>query len=213
MLMQVLIVQAVHEMPSGQAAPMIAFIAQHLPSLATLPVSSPAQAAFGEVVATCLAAIRVEVVAAPTLASAVADLLTASLKPMLLPMLLQMNTASVSSFPAQQAQQAQQAFAASGVDTASDQLLGCLLRLYHGAVDLHGQCAATQLQIEPLPGQSSGLSTQQPSHGSDTGQPCVPGSQHFVFLTACLLVLRRLAETTTYLLVFVQIFRTCCVCD
>ncbi|KAL0041979.1 hypothetical protein WJX79_010815 [Trebouxia sp. C0005] len=75
--------RAVREMPSGQAAPMITFAAEHLPSLATLPVSSPTQAAFAQILSTCLANIRIEVVSAPTLADAVAELLQNSLAPAL----------------------------------------------------------------------------------------------------------------------------------
>ena len=257
---------------------MIAFIAQHTPSLAAFPVDFPAQAAFGEVLASCLASIRVEVVSAPTLADAAADLLTASLGPVLEPILVQLSTvgskhvigseyvsaaaatdvasaailgeqpadaeeqeveeeekiglaALEGCFPlrrrgvragkhhkkrygtrdaaveatmlvdtdqdvqhhvvvkfeaehaqqaqlaqqAQQAQQAQDAAAADGqeggCDTgASSQLLGCLLRLYRGAVDLHSQCAGTQLQVQPLPGQGTGLTTHQLPLDSMTGQ-------------------------------------------
>lgn len=191
-------------MPSGQAAPMIAFIAHHIPALAALPGSWP-QAAFGEVLASCLTAIRVEVVSALTLASAAATLLTASLSPTLRPVLLQLHSiscastcqlashipeaeeAAAASTAAQlpqhvaaadsnfNAQRAQQAPAAGGEQLqgmgASEQLAACLLRLYHGAVALYGQCAATQLQIEPLPGQGTGLSIHQPSQQAETGQP------------------------------------------
>lgn len=197
--------QAVREMPSGQAAPMIAFIADHIPALAVLPRSCP-QAAFGEVLASCLTAIRVEVVSAPTLATAAAALLTSSLGPALSPMLLQTN-ANISSTDASQhdiqtqaaeaarasaaaqlpqrvassnshfeAQHAQQAAVEGGSwlqrdVEGSEQLMGCLLRLYRGAVGLYGQCAATQLQIAQLPGQGTGLSTHQPSQHPETGQP------------------------------------------
>lgn len=196
--------QAVREMPSGQAAPMIAFIAHHIPALAALPGSCP-QAAFGEVLASCLTAIRVEVVSAPTLAAAAAALLTDSLGPVLSPMLLP-NHANISSTDASQleiqtpaaeaassaafqlpqhvaasnsnfeAQHAQQAAVEGGSRLqrdveASEQLMGCLLRLYRGAVGLNGQCAATQLQIAQLPGQGTGLSTHQPPQQPETGQP------------------------------------------
>lgn len=213
-----LVVQAVHEMPSGQAAPMIAFTARHIPALAALPGSCP-QAAFGQVLASCLMAIRVEVVSAPTLASAAAALLTTRLNPALKPVLLQVHkissrntfqlgnqnpgaeeaatasaaawlprhaAASNSNDKPQHAQHAatahsnfetqhvQQAAAAAGGQLQdleeSEQLIACLLRLYQGAVGLYGQCAATQLQIEPLPGQGTGLSTHEPSQQSETGQ-------------------------------------------
>lgn len=73
------------------------------------------------------------------------------------------------------AQRAQQASVGAGNRLerdveGSEQLTGCLLRLYRGAVSLYGQCAATQLQIEPLPGQATGLSTQRPSQQHETGQ-------------------------------------------
>ena len=197
--------QAAEEMPSGQAAPMIAFIAQHIPALAALPDGCP-QAAFGEVLASCLTAVRVEVVSAPTLATAASALLTTSLSPVLRPMLLQIGD-SISAAGASQlgirspateepasnsaaaqlpqhlvtpnlnfkAQRAQQAAvdACNGLKKdveGSEQLMGCLLRLYQGAVGLYGQCAATQLQIEPLPGQATGLSTHRPSQQHETGQ-------------------------------------------
>ena len=200
--------QAVREMPSGQGGPMIAFIAQHTPSLAALPAESPAQAAFGEVLASCLASIRVEVVAAPTLADAAADLLTTSLRPVLEPILstvenqyanspeppsaaltdaamltdadqaLQHHVVldlNFSAGHAKQAQQAQHAAAAVGKEVVSDtvasvQLLRCLLRLYHGAVDLHNRCAGTQLQVQPLPGQGTGLTTHQLPYEHVTGE-------------------------------------------
>lgn len=185
---------------------MIAFVAQHIPALATLPGSCP-QAAFGEVLISCLTAIRVEVVAAPTLATTVAALLTSSLSPALRPVLLQIGgstsaadasqlgahspaaeQAASSSAAAQlpqraatpdlnfEAQRAQQASvdACNGLQgdvEGSDQLIGCLLRLYRGAVSLYGHCAATQLQIEPLSGQGTGLSIPQPSQQPETGQP------------------------------------------
>ncbi len=204
-------------MPSGQAAPMITFVAQHLPSLATLPGSSPTQAAFAEVLTTCLANIRVEVISAPTLADIVAELLQNSLAPALLPALgglsynasgtlvsmQQPDEAELAKGPAEPdsaSQHAQQEFSANlnvvpqhagspanldlvpqhaqhatqtvdGSDQhAPEQLLGCLLRLYSNAVDLYGQCAATQIQITPLPGQGTGLSTQQSSAAEQTGE-------------------------------------------
>ncbi len=204
-------------MPSGQAAPMITFAAQHLPSLATLPVSAPTQAAFAEVLTTCLANIRVEVVSAPTLADAVAELLQNSLAPVLLPALGGLSPNASGAFvsmqqpdervagtspdqsdsPPQHAQQESPAnldvvpqhagspanlnlgpqhaqHATKIVDGShqhtSEQLLGCLLRLYSNAVDLYGQCAATQLQITPLPGQGTGLSTQQSPAAEQTGE-------------------------------------------
>ena len=207
-------------MPSGQAAPMITFVAQHLPSLATIPVSSPTQAAFAEVLTTCLANIRIEVVSAPTLANAVAELLQNSLAPVLLPALggvspnasdtvvimqqpdepvLEQGPAEPDSAP-QHAQQefpanlnvvlqpagspansnsgpqhAQHAIKAVGGHRGShqrmsEQLLGCLLRLYSNAVNLYGQCAATQMQIMPLPGQGTGLSTQQSPAAEQTSE-------------------------------------------
>ena len=193
-------------MPSGQAAPMITFIAQHIPALAALPGCCP-QAAFGDVLASCLTAVRVEVVSAPTLATATAALLTTSLRSALTPVLLQMggsisaadasqlkthpsamedtasNSAAAQSpqraaapdlnFKAQRAQQAS-VDAGNGLHwdvEGSEQLTGCLLRLYRGAVGLYGQCAATQLQIEPLPGKGTGLSAHRPSQQHETGQP------------------------------------------
>ncbi|KAL0022263.1 hypothetical protein WJX77_011953 [Trebouxia sp. C0004] len=211
--------RAVREMPSGQAAPMITFTAEHLPSLATLPVGSPTQAAFAEVLTTCLANIRVEVVSAPTLADAVAELLQNSLAPALLPAVGDLSpNASGTCVCKQQPhepvmakglrepdsapQYAQQESPANlnGVpqhagspanlnlgpphaqhDTEAvdgqhgilqrvpEQLLGCLLRLYSNAVNLYGQCAATQMQITPLPGQGTGLSTQQSPAAEQTG--------------------------------------------
>ena len=194
--------QAVREMPSGQAAPMIAFISLHIPALAALP-GKCSQAAFGEVLASCLTAIRVEVVSAPTLACAAAALLTTSLSPALRPLLLHIgSTSSANTFQLDshtlaageesglaaaqlpwhaaapssnlEAQHAQQASAAAGNLLQKDvkgteQVAGCLLRLYHGAVALYGQCAATQLQIQPLPGQGTGLSTHQPSQQPESG--------------------------------------------
>ena len=198
--------QAVQEMPSGQAAPMIALIAQHIPTLAALPSSGP-QAAFGEVLASCLTAVRVEVVSAPTLATAAAALLTTSLSPVLRPVLLQIGDSTSAASASQcgthspaaeegashsaaaqlaeralapglnfKAQRAQQASVGAGNGLKKDvegpeQLVGCLLRLYRGAVGLYGQCAATQLQIEPLPGQATGLSAHRPSQQHETGQP------------------------------------------
>ena len=207
-------------MPSGQAAPMITFAAEHLPSLATLPVSSPTQAAFAEILTTCLANIRVEVVSAPTLADAVAELLQNSLAPALLPALgglspnasgtlvsmQQPNEPVLTRGPAEPdsaPQHAQQESPANlnvvpqhagspanlnlgpqhaqhdtatvdgqhgGHQHVSEQLLGCLLRLYSNAVDLYGRCAATQMQITPLPGQGTGLSTQQSPAAEQTGE-------------------------------------------
>ena len=204
-------------MPSGQAAPMITFAAEHLPSLATLPVSSPTQAAFAEILTTCLANIRVEVVSAPTLADAVAELLQNSLAPALLPALGCLGpNASGTLVSMQQPEEAEPAQGPAEPDSApqhaqqespanlnvvpqhagspanlnlgpqhaqhathtvdgshqhtSEQLLGCLLRLYSNAVDLYGQCAATQMQIMPLPGQGTGLSTQQPPAAEQTGE-------------------------------------------
>ncbi len=214
------ILQAVQEMPSGQATPMITFVAEHLPSLATLPVSSPTQAAFAEILTTCLTNIRVEVVSAPSLADAVAELLQNSLAPALLPALKGLSpNASASLVSMQQPdepvlgkspdqsdsapQHAQQESPANlnvvpqhagspanlnlgprhaqhdteavggqrgSHQRVSEQLLGCLLRLYSNAVDLYGQCAATQMQIMPLPGQGTGLSTQQSPAAEETGE-------------------------------------------
>ena len=183
-------------MPSGQAVPMITFLAQHIPSLSLLSTSSSAQAAFGEVLATCLASIRTEVVSAPSLARAVSDLITVSLSPLLVPPLSSLSQTAGSSAEhsmpvlnskaqhaqhAQhaesslnlQAQRAQQATAAGSLhsgDAASEQLLACLLRSYYGAVDLYGQCAASQMQIEPLPGQATGLASAKPSGTHHTGR-------------------------------------------
>lgn len=203
-----MMLQAVREMPSGQAAPMIAFIAHHIPALAALPGGCP-QAASEEALASCLTSIRVEVVSAPSLATAAAALLPSSLGPVLTPILLQINAnisstdashqvvqtsaaeaasrsaaaqlpqhvaAPNSSFEAQHAQQA----AVEGGSwlqrdvEGSEQLMGCLLRLYRGAVGLYGQCAATQLQIAQLPGQGTGLFTNQPSQQPETGQLLPP---------------------------------------
>ena len=202
--------QAVQEMPSGQAAPMIAFIAHRIPALAALPGSWP-QAAFGQVLASCLTAIRVEVVSAPTLANAAATLLRTSLSPALRSVLLQLHSISspgtvhISNHIAEaeevagasaaaqlpqnvaaadlnsNTQHAQQAPAAGGGGgqlegvEGSEQVIACLLRLYHSAVGLYGECAATQLQIEPLLGQGTGLSTHQPSQQPATGQPFILG--------------------------------------
>lgn len=207
-------------MPSGQAAPMITFAAEHLPSLATLPVSSPTQAAFAQILSTCLAKIRIEVVSAPTLADAVAELLQNSLAPALVPALRDLSYSASGTLVSMQQpdepvptkgpaepdsapQHAQQEVLANLTvgpqheappvnlnlgpqhaqhDTAavdgqrgshqcvSEQLLGCLLRLYSNAVDLYGQCAATQMQITPLPGQGTGLSTQQSLAAVQTGE-------------------------------------------
>lgn len=199
---------------------MITFVTEHLPSLATIPASSPTQAAFAEVLTTCLSNIRVEVMSAPTLADAVAELLQNSLAPALLPALedlshnapgtvvsmqqpdqpvLVKGPAEPDSAP-QHAQHVSPAnskvvpqhagspadlnlgpqHAQHGTETvdsqhgshqhASEQLLGCLLRLYSNAVDLYGQCAATQMQITPLPGQGTGLSTQQSPAAEPTGE-------------------------------------------
>lgn len=191
-----LLFQAVREMPSGQATPMITFVAQHIPSLGVLSVSSPAQAAFGQVLASCLEFVRVEVVSAPTLARAVAELLQNSLNPALQPALLKLSatrpqaaalptgcSSAGVTLPSLKAQHAQQGSAAksnvssqhaqhgSGLDT-SEQLFGCLLRLYHSAVALYGQCAATQMQIEPLSGQATGLSTQETPPADQRGEHC-----------------------------------------
>lgn len=167
-----LLLQAVHEMPSGQALPMIAFVAQHLPSLATLPANSPAQAAFGEVLASCLASIRIEVVSAPTLAKAVAELLVDSLRPSLLPVLAHLSpTADTLAQHAQHAAGSTDGQRGSDVGT-SELLLACLLRLYRAAVELHGRCAATQMQIEPLPGQTTGLSPEQSPSADHICEAC-----------------------------------------
>lgn len=190
-------------MPSGQAAPIIHFVVQHISTLASGFSSSPAQAAFGEVLASCLAHVRVEVVSASTLAGAVAELLHNSLAPALLPMLQRSalkNDSSAEGGTAPQraqhelpatlnlnAQHAQQGTTAGlnvnaqraqhepteaqpgREDLLEKQLYVCLLRLYNGAVKLYGQCAATQMQIEPLPGQATGLSTQHAPAAEQTG--------------------------------------------
>lgn len=205
--------QAVQEMPSGQALPMITFVAQHLPALPLLGSAPAAQAALGEVLATCLASVRMEVVSAPSLARTVSELLADSLAPSLVPQLLRLNNvapstahsrASASSCQPQHAQQAvpglkrraahapprcaqprhaQQAdqnltptdpeadsdLAQQSSSAASERLLACLLRLYHGAIRLHGQCAATQLQVQPLPGQGIGWTSGQSSATDSTG--------------------------------------------
>ena len=212
------VLQAVREMPSGQASPMITFVAQHLPSMVTIPASAPTQAAFAEILTTCLTNIRVEVVSAPSLADAVAELLQNSLALALAPALgglshkasgtlvsmqqpvkpvLVKGPAEPDSAP-QHAQQEspadlngvpQHAGSAANLgpqhaqhDTeavgnqrgshqrVSEQLLGCLLKLYSNAVNLHGQCAATQMQIMPLPGQGTGLTTQQIPAAEQTGK-------------------------------------------
>ena len=199
---------------------MIAFVAQHIPALVALPGSCP-QAALGEVLISCLTAIRVEVVAAPTLATATAALLTTSLSPALRPMLLQIGgsasaadaaqlgahspaaeEAASSSAAAQlpqraaapdfnfEAQRAQQASvnACNGLQgdfEGLEQLIGCLLRLYRGAVGVYGQCAATQLQIEPLPGQGTGLSINRPLQQPETGQASALAVWSLLFQRAC----------------------------
>ncbi len=199
---------------------MITFAAEHLPSLVTLRVSSPTQAAFAEVLTTCLANIRVEVVSAPTLADAVAELLQNSLAPALLPALkglspnasgtrvsmqqpdqpvLTRGPAKPDSGPQHAQQESPENLGVvpqhagspenlnlgpqlaqhdtEAVDNqhgshqrVSEQLLGCLLRLYSNAVDLYSQCAATQMQITPLPGQGTGLSTQQTPAAEQTSE-------------------------------------------
>lgn len=205
-------------MPSGQAAPMIHFVAQHVPTLASLFTSSPAQAAFGEVLASCLTHVRVEVVSASTLAGAVTELLHTSLASALLPMLqysasnsdgsaeagtasqraqhespanlnlnaqhAQQGTAAGFDVDAQHAQQEPTDAAPGREDQLDKQLYVCLLRLYSGAVKLYGHCAATQMQIEPLPGQATGLSTQQAPAAEQTGERCIL-QKMFQDATAC----------------------------
>jgi len=149
---------------------MITFVTEHLPSLATIPASSPTQAAFAEVLTTCLSNIRVEVMSAPTLADAVAELLQNSLAPALLPALEDLSH-NLNLGP-QHAQHGTETVDSQhgSHQHASEQLLGCLLRLYSNAVDLYGQCAATQMQITPLLGQGTGLSTQQSPAAEPTGE-------------------------------------------
>ena len=141
-------------------------------------------------------------VSAPSLSRVVSDLITVSLSPQLVPALSALSQTAGSSaqlgmpeveFKAQHAQHAQyadagltfnaqhaQLAAAAGSlnqgDAASEQLLACLLSLYCGAIDLYGQCAASQMQIEPLPGQGTGLSSAKPSGTHHTGR--LPACSH-----------------------------------
>lgn len=196
-----MLLQVIQEMPSGQAVPMLTFVSQSITLLSAAPHNSSTQAAIGQVLATCLALVRVELISAPNLAQAAGQLLTASLQPALAPMLLstagpahqqqaQTDQAQIATskqrpdFSAQCAEHsvgenlgtlnlsAQHAQHVAGNQVRSDaskteQLLGCLLRLYHGAVGVHGQCAAMQPQVEPLPGQTTGLPQQGSSSQAD----------------------------------------------
>lgn len=191
--------QVVQQMPSGQAVPMLSFASHGIPSLVAAQDDSPAQVAMGQILATCLAAVRIELIPALSLAQAASSLLTDSLQPALAPLLqsiackaqqhqhqqqLQPDalqpaaSARSSNSSAQRAQQdsslqaeaqnlkAQHAqHEATGGHAipdwgATQQLLGCLLWLYHGAVGIYGQCAAMQPQIDSRPGQASGLPQQ-----------------------------------------------------
>lgn len=185
-------------MPSGQAVPMLKFISSSVACLAAISDKSSAQAAVGHILAACLASIRVELIPAPSLAQAAGQLLKASLQPALAPLLLSMAgkaqqpdiekqpPAAVRSTPTLQhtklgdgkkpgmlsldVQHTQQE---AMLDVGSkEQLLCCLLRLYHGAVEVHGQCAGMQPQVDPLPGQASGLPQQgSASQAAQQGAP------------------------------------------
>lgn len=188
------VLQVVREMPSGQAIPMLTFIADSIPCLTATQSTPAALAAIGQVLVSCLASVRVELIPAPNLAQAVSNLLTTSLAPTLQPLLsAAVNTQSPlglsqvtpgpsnlnsgvqhaqrevsqqvgdSNLAAQHAQhggQDQAVLSQSQAAVGGEQLLGCLLQLYRGAVKVHGQCAAMQPQIDPLHGQAVGLPNQ-----------------------------------------------------
>ena len=197
-----MLLQVIQEMPSGQAVPMLTFVSESITLLSAAPHNSSTQAAIGQVLATCLASVRVELISAPNLAQAAGQLLTASLQPALAPLLLsiagqphqqqvqndraqiatskqrpdssaQCTEHSISETPggstlsAQRAQHVASNQARSDAAETEQQLLGCLLRLYHGAVGIHGQCAAMQPQVDPLPGQTTGLPQQGSSSQTD----------------------------------------------
>ena len=204
-------------MPSGQAVPMLHFISSRVSCLAAISDDSSAQAAVGQILATCLASIRVELIPAPNLAQAAGQLLTDSLQPALTPLLLStagkaqppyletntLQTASPADLPTLQHTNADDSKTA-GMSTrrqavpnigSKQQLLCCLLRLYHGAVDIHGQCAAMQPQVDPLPGQASGLPQQGSS--SQAAQQGTPSRVRHLHHAAAVRV-KVAKETMTY---------------
>ena len=190
-------------MPSGQAVPMLTFIADSVPALTATQHAPSAQAAVGQVLASCLVSVRVELIPAPNLAQAVSNLLTTSLRPVLQPLLEeavglhasdmanQGKATDANSNPAPQhaqhrgtqqgsssntnAQHAQHGATGPAVLSLNEdaagkaQLLECLLRLYQGAVQVHGECAAMQPQVDPLTGQGIGLPNQGSSQGAPQG--------------------------------------------
>lgn len=128
----------------------------------------------GQLLHTCLTAIRIELASAVALAGAVEKLLDQGLSTPLQALLLQLG------FPAADAALSQGPKVppqtetgtamgpagtgggqAGGLAPERQQMLAVLLQLYAAALELHRQCAAMHPEVEPLPGQGEEATGRQ----------------------------------------------------
>ena len=128
----------------------------------------------GQLLHTCLTAIRMEVASAAALAGAVDKLLDQGLSAPLQALLLQLGVPAADAAAPQGQKQPPQAETGTGRPPAGtgggqagrlapgrQQMLAVLLQLYAATLELHRQCAAVHPEVEPLPGQGEEATGQQ----------------------------------------------------
>ena len=128
----------------------------------------------GQLLHTCLTAIRIELASAVALAGAVEKVLDQGLSAPLQDLLLQLGVPAADAAAPQGHEEPPQAATgtgrapagtgavqAGGLVPGRQQMLALLLQLYAAALELHRQCAAMHPQVEALPGQGEEATGQQ----------------------------------------------------
>ena len=172
-----------HGIPSGQVPALVALLTRTAAAITQQEGLASGQIqGVGQLLHTCLTAIRMELASAVALAGAVEKMLCQGLSAPLQALLLHLGVPAAGFAVPQAQEEPPQAGLgtgrapagtgsgqAGGLAPRRQQMLAVLLQLYAAALELHRQCAAMHPEVEPLPGQGEEAAGQQQSSCAGLG--------------------------------------------